>query len=168
MFVRYFVELPLPAEDVEVAVLRDPQSWIPGLAGSAGARGEALMVEVGFGPPGHRVEKLVKVELGEAQRFPGKTVLPLRWCPEGMQRLLPALDAGLEIASLGATRTQLAVSASYRPPLGLVGRAMDRALLHRVAEATIKDFLDGVAGRVVDDVPVASAGSPVSASAPPA
>jgi hypothetical protein len=156
MFVRYFVELPIPAEDAEAAVLRDPQSWIPGLAGSAGVRGEALMVDVGFGPPGHRVDKLVRVELGEVQRFPGKTVLPLRWCPEGMERLLPALDADLEIAGLGATRTQLAVSASYRPPLGMVGRAMDRALLHRVAEATVKDFLDGVAGKLIDLMPVST------------
>jgi hypothetical protein len=156
MFLRYFVELPIPAEDAEAAVLRDPQSWIPGLAGSAGARGEALMAEVGFGPPGHRLDKLVRVELGEAQRFAGKTVLRLRWCPEGMDRLLPALDADLEIAGLGAARTQLAVSASYRPPLGMVGRAMDRALLHRVAEATVKDFLDRVAGKIIDLRPVSA------------
>jgi hypothetical protein len=158
MFARYFVELPLPVGDVEEAVLRDPQAWIPGLARAAEARGEALMVEVGFGPPGHRVEKLVRVEIGEVQRFPGKTLLPLRWRPEGLERLVPALDADLEIAGLGAGRTQLAVSASYRPPLGLVGRAMDRALLHRVAEATIKDFVDGVAGRVAELLPVAPGG----------
>jgi hypothetical protein len=153
MFVRYFVELPMPLGDVEDAVLRDPQSWIPGLAGSAGARGEALMVEVGFGPPSHRVEKLVRVEIGQVQQFPGKAVLPLRWCPESMERLLPALDGDLEIAGLGPSRTQLAVSASYRPPLGMVGMAMDRALLHRVAEATIKDFLDGVAQRLLEPMP---------------
>jgi hypothetical protein len=28
--------------------------------------------------------------------------------------------------------------------MGLLGRALDRALLHRVAEATAKDFLDRV------------------------
>jgi hypothetical protein len=45
---------------------------------------------------------------------------------------------------LGEDRTQLAISARYRPPRGVVGRAVDRALLHRVAEATLKDFLDRV------------------------
>ena len=39
------------------------------------------------------------------------------------------------------------MSARYVPPLGAVGRAIDRALLFRVAEATIKDFLDRVARR---------------------
>ena len=30
------------------------------------------------------------------------------------------------------------------PPLGVVGTLIDRALLYRVAEATLKDFLDRV------------------------
>ena len=51
-------------------------------------------------------------------------------------------EADLEVAALGPDRTQLSISGRYRTPLGLLGRAMDRALLHRVAEATVKDFLD--------------------------
>ena len=39
------------------------------------------------------------------------------------------------------------MSARYVPPFGVVGRAIDRAVLSRVAEATLKDFLD----RVADD-----------------
>ena len=46
------------------------------------------------------------------------------------------------MAGLGPNRTQLSVSAQYRPPLGMVGRAIDRTLLHRVAEATMKVFID--------------------------
>ena len=68
--------------------------------------------------------------------------LPLTWEPVGLEGVLPRLDATLELGSLGADRTQLAISARYRPPLGVVGQAMDRVLLHRVAEATLKDFLD--------------------------
>jgi hypothetical protein len=36
------------------------------------------------------------------------------------------------------------MSARYVPPLGALGRAIDRTLLFRVAEATLKDFLDRV------------------------
>ena len=68
--------------------------------------------------------------------------LPLTWEPVGLEGVLPRLDATLELGALGADRTQLAISARYRPPLGVVGQAMDRVLLHRVAEATLKDFLD--------------------------
>jgi hypothetical protein len=45
---------------------------------------------------------------------------------------------------LGGDRTQLAISARYHPALGALGRAVDLVLLHRVAEATMKDFLDRV------------------------
>jgi hypothetical protein len=40
------------------------------------------------------------------------------------------------------------MSARYRPPLGMIGRALDKALMHRVAEATVKDFLDRVGERL--------------------
>jgi hypothetical protein len=32
--------------------------------------------------------------------------------------------------------------------LGAIGQAIDRALLNRVAEATVKDFLDGTARKL--------------------
>jgi hypothetical protein len=82
------------------------------------------------------------VRLGEPVRFPSMVSLPLTWEPVGRHGLLPRLDADLELGALGGDRTQLAISARYRPPLGVVGRAVDRVLLHRVAEATLKDFLD--------------------------
>ena len=41
--------------------------------------------------------------------------------------------------------TQLSMNARYVPPFRAVGRALDRAALSRVAEATLKDFLDHVA-----------------------
>jgi hypothetical protein len=103
------------------------------------------LAEVGFSfDDGHRVDKRVEIELGPPFHFPAKTTLPLTWTATGTERLFPSLDADMEIASLGPNRTQLAISARYRPPFGGVGRALDRALLHRVAEATIKDFLDRV------------------------
>jgi uncharacterized membrane protein len=75
--------------------------------------------------------------------------LPLTWEPIGLEGLLPRLDANLELGSLGGDRTQLAISARYRPPLGALGRAVDRVLLHRVAEATLKDFLDRLGQAIV-------------------
>jgi DNA-binding NarL/FixJ family response regulator len=39
------------------------------------------------------------------------------------------LEGDLEVAALGPSRSQLSMNALYRPPLALVGRALDRALL---------------------------------------
>jgi hypothetical protein len=142
MFLRYFIQLPLPAQQVEQALLASPATWLPHLADQAGTRGEALLAEVGIGPAGRGLRKRVQVELGPVVRQPSRTTLAMTWAPTGAGALFPVLEAELEVGALGAGRTQLALNASYRPPLGTVGHAIDRALLHRVAEATIKDFLD--------------------------
>jgi hypothetical protein len=145
MFVRYYLELPIAFSEVEETLLHEPQEWIPGLAEDAEARGEILRAEVGFGPPGRRLEKQVEIELGQPFRLASKTVLPMMWRATSAHALFPSLEADLEVAPMGANRTQLSVSARYRPPLGAVGKVVDRALLHRVAEATIKDFVDRAA-----------------------
>jgi hypothetical protein len=142
MFVRYYVEVPLAAARVEEALVASPPGWLSDMAGEAQARGDELLTAVGVGPLGPRLGRRVAIELGQLVRFPSMTSLPLAWEPVGLEGLLPRLDATIEVGSLGQGRTQLAVSARYRPPLGVVGRAVDRVLLHRVAEATLKDFLD--------------------------
>jgi hypothetical protein len=91
----------------------------------------------------------VHIEVGEPVSVPSSsTTLPIVWSAERGARAFPRLDADIEIAALGATRTQLSISARYRPPFGTVGRAIDKALMHRVAEATVKDFLDRVGERL--------------------
>ena len=150
MFVRYYVEVSLPADRVERALLASPAEWLSVLAGAAQERGDVLLTEVGVGPLGTRLRRRVTILLGEPVRFPSMTSLPLTWEPVGLEGLLPRLDANLELGSLGGDRTQLAISARYRPPLGAVGQTLDRVLLHRVAEATVKDFLDRLGEAIAD------------------
>ncbi len=154
MFIRYFVVLPFGMETVEAALLERPEAWVPGLARDAESMGERLLAEVGFAvDDAHRLDKQVEIEFGEPYRLTAKTLLPIAWRATGPERLFPSLDADLEVAALGPGRTQLSISARYRPPMGALGRALDRALLHRVAEATVKDFLDRVADALLTRVP---------------
>ena len=143
MFARYFVELPLQRERVEQVLIDAPRTWLPGIATEANLRGDRLLAEVGIGED-VRIAREVAIDLGTPIQLPTKTVLPLRWTATGASGLFPSLDADLEIAPLGHDRCQLSMSARYVPPLGALGRAIDRALLFRVAEATIKNFLDQV------------------------
>ena len=143
MFVRYFVELDLPFDLAEPALLNAPADWIPGIAVGARVRGERLLAEVGFGSA-VRVEKLMQVDLSPAVHVEAKLLLPISWHPACDSGLFPAVEGDIELAPLGPARTQLAMTARYTPPFGLLGRVADRALLHRVAEATIKDFVDRV------------------------
>lgn len=148
MFARYYVELPISPEEVERALSRDPRLWLPGLAEEANHRGDALLAEVGFGET-IRIRRTVLVELRRPLHSGSKVVFPLRWAASGSPGLFPALDADLEVAPLGDGRTQLAMSARYVPPFGGVGRVIDRAVLSRVAEATLKDFLDRVSDAIM-------------------
>ena len=148
MFARYFIELPLPPSDVSSALKGRPETWLPMLATHANRRGDDLLAEVGFGET-LRVARTVAIELGTPIATATKTVFPLRWTATGSRGLFPEIDADLEIAPLGTGRTQLAISARYVPPLGAIGRALDRAALSRVAEATVKDFLDRVGERII-------------------
>jgi hypothetical protein len=111
----------------------------------ADAAGERLLSEVGFASSGdRRVDKEVEIAIGAPSGAGSQTRLPMSWKATGPTRLFPSLEADLEVASLGPRRTQISISGRYRPPLGPLGRMLDRAMLHRVAEATVKDFLDCV------------------------
>ncbi|MEX0833111.1 MAG: hypothetical protein WD276_04455 [Actinomycetota bacterium] len=155
MFVRYFIELPLTLTTAEEALLREPQEWVPGLAHEAQGTGDRLLADVGFGEK-RRVSRRFFVDVGEPMRFPSRTVVPITWQAADSAALFPTLDADLEIAELGPEMSQLSISARYKPPAGWVGRVADRALLHRVAEATIKDFLERAGGRIASLVPSAN------------
>jgi hypothetical protein len=150
MFIRYYMELPLPAREVEHVMLGAPADWLSMVAGEAQRRGDHLLTEVGVGPLGPRFGRRVTVQVGQPVRFPSMISLPLTWEPVGLEGVLPCLEADIELGSLGEDRTQLAISARYRPPFGVLGRTVDRVLLHRVAEATVKDFLDRVGEAITD------------------
>jgi hypothetical protein len=148
MFARYFIELPIEPHVVELALAEAPAQWLQRLASDASYRGDTLLADVGFGVR-VRVARTVAVEMGTPVHAGGKTVLPLRWTPIGAPGLFPALEADLEVAPLASNRTQLAMSARYVPPMGPIGHVIDRTILYRVAEATLKDFLDRVGDALV-------------------
>ena len=158
MFVRYYMELPLPARQVEHAMLDSPAGWLSTIAGEAQRHSDRLLTEVGVGPLGPRLGRRVTIHVGQPVRFPSMTSLPLTWEPVGLEGVLPRLEANIELGSLGEDRTQLAISARYRPPLGAVGRTVDRIMLHRVAEATVKDFLDRVGAAITNQAETGNRG----------
>jgi hypothetical protein len=156
MFLRYFLMLPVPCDEVATSLLEDTEAWVPGLLRAAEDRGRLLLADVGFGPQTRRIDKGVEIRIGTPYRTPSKTLLPMTWSATGPERLFPQLDADIEVVGLGPNQTQLSISARYRPPMGAVGRVLDRAMLHRVAEATIKDFLDRVGDRIEAHGPVSA------------
>ena len=141
---RYFVVVARPIEEIETDLLTGAQNWMPALAWKSNGHGLRLLSELGFDVGKRRIARRIEVELGAPQRMTGVTLLPIRWKAASQAGLFPALEGHLEIAPIGKTTTQIGLSARYEPPLGLLGKIADGALMHRVAEITVKDFLDRI------------------------
>ncbi len=72
-------------------------------------------------------------------------VLTLRWESTGPAGLFPPLDADLTLTPAGSDRCRLSLAGEYNPPLGPLGSGLDRAILHRAAQATARSFVHRVA-----------------------
>lgn len=146
MFLRAFVEIHTPAGGAASVLRRLPQVLVESFATEAMVHGGTVLAEVGFDLGTARIGRQVEIELGHAIETPSRTWLPLTWKPAS--QLFPALEGELEAAPLGRDLTQIGLSARYKPPFGIVGSTLDRMFLHRVAEATVQDFVQRVATAV--------------------
>ncbi len=148
VFLRSFVMVARPSAQVEAEIVQGVHKWLPDMAKQANGDGEKLLSELGFQVGNRRIARQIEVEIGAARAGAGLTFMPIRWQAATDASLFPTLEGELEIAPVGATRTQLGLSANYSPPLGLLGKIADRALFHRVAEVTVKDFLERIGKRL--------------------
>jgi len=62
-----------------------------------------------------------------------------------MPRLFPLMKAEISIYPFTATETQLDFLGVYKPPLGLLGKAVNAIIGHRIAEASVHRFVSDVA-----------------------
>ena len=92
------------------------------------------------------MSKLVEVHFLEVVTRGESAVLALRWEATGPGgRLFPALDADICLTPAGEHSTRLSLAGVYRPPLAAVGAGLDKAVFHRVADATVRSLLARVA-----------------------
>jgi hypothetical protein len=90
--------------------------------------------------------KLVRVSFVDPVYRDDAMTMGLRWEATGVVGgLFPVLDADITLTLAGEHTTRLALTGSYRPPLGSLGAGLDRVILHQVATATIHALLDDIA-----------------------
>ena len=123
------------------------------LAGvSEAAYGEGIAALAGAEPPGSvpSASRLVEVHFRDLVQRDDRAGLALRWQAAGPGGgMFPVLDADITITPAGEHTTLLTLAGTYRPPLGALGAGLDRAILHRVAAATIRAFLSRIADAIV-------------------
>jgi len=147
MFVQYYGEVMRPYDEV---VDRCPLviGQLEGWAVASYRDGEAIRAKMG--PRGERspMAKTVRLDIGAPVQSTDARRIPLTWEATGTPGLFPTMRAELVISRVGDDLTQVKIQGHYDPPLGTVGRLIDRAFLHRIAEASTKEFVD----RIVEEL----------------
>lgn len=115
---------------------------------SEDAYGEGVTELVRVGPlgTGPAMSKLVEVRFQNLHEHGDEAGLAVRWEATGPGGgLFPALDANITVMAADGRSAILRLAGSYRPPFGALGTVLDRAILHRIAMATIRGFLSRIA-----------------------
>ncbi len=147
MFVCEVVKLPVSYEAAHTRLA----NLIAGgslIAASQDTYGEGITGKLRVGPAAV-LSRLVEVNFRDLVIRGEVAVLTLRWKAVGPGgTLFPVLDADVTLTPAGADTTELRLDGVYRPPLGAAGAGLDRAILHRVATATMRSFV----GRIAEEI----------------
>ena len=137
-------------------------SWLADVSEAACEGGTAGLLRVG--PAGPVAAKLVRVCFLDPVYHGDVMTVGLRWEAAGAAgSLFPVLDANISICPAGDEVARLMLAGSYRPPLGHLGAGLDRAIMHKVAAATMRCLLHSVAEALASP---AAAGRPAEGAGP--
>src|SRR5260370_11276708 len=146
MFVGHDVRL-----DVSFAVACErfarliSDGWLIDASDRAYADGLSGLIRVGPFGAVLGASKLVRVQTLDPVHRDDSVALPLRWEATGtMGRLFPVFDADLVLTPAGPEATCIELRGAYRAPLGGIGSAVDRIVLHRAAPAPVPSLLPAV------------------------
>jgi hypothetical protein len=126
VFISDFVHLDRPFDEMAAKLLDPEAEWFKTAERSA-------------------TRQRFSLTAGEARRSGSSVIVPMRWEPQSLERLLPMLDADIDLSSLGDGHCRLAISGRYGVPLARIGIAIDRLAMHRVAEGAVRRFLADLA-----------------------
>lgn len=144
VFLSESVDVYRPAGSISDRICGDGR-WMAPLATKATEDGSAVIVRIGPTPAAAAVGPKVRILLGTCRQRGASTAVAIRWEATELRAVFPVLDGDLVVAALDATTSRVSLQASYRPPLGRLGDKVDHALMHRLAQATVRSFLARVA-----------------------
>ena len=149
-FIENSVEVSRPFEAVRERFVSNG-TWFAPLESAAEEDGEALYLRMGPSWASGRVAREVRVTLGPPRDRGIAVVVPISWQSSGLPALFPVLDGDLELLPLNPDHCRVSLFASYVPPFGQLGGQLNRALLYRVAQSTVRSFLARVAESLEDE-----------------
>ena len=141
MFVQHSVHIGRTIEAARAALAAGPSEWFPHF-------GDGRHAEVGPRLAGVGLRTKVDLEVGEPVTVGDWTEVPVTWKATFVQDLFPVMTGKVELEAVDPRITRLTVSGMYEAPLGRLGKQLDDALMHRAAEATVKELAESIAKRL--------------------
>jgi hypothetical protein len=147
---RCYDYVNVPYDKVRDALERDAAGLFQRATTTAASRAQALVATLRVGVGALEIGADIKIVVRSvAERLSvlgdRRVEVALGWTAARGAGLFPAMEATLTAYALSAGETQLDLYGRYRPPLGVVGSALDALAGHRLAEASVLRFLQDVA-----------------------
>jgi hypothetical protein len=147
IFLEDYLDVPLRPAAIEGRFLAGA-GWLAPLAKTAEDEGETLYMRLGPLWGRGRIAREVRVRIRGTRYRGDASVISLAWEDALRPGLFPVLDGDLELSPLGDNSCRITLSATYTPPFGDLGADLDRALLHHVAQSTVRSFLRLIAANI--------------------
>jgi hypothetical protein len=147
----------VPYDKVRAALERDAVGIFQRATSSATSRAEAVAATLRVGVGALEIGTDIKIEVRAVNEKVSalgdrKTEIEIAWKAVSAAGLFPSMEATLSVYPLSAQETQIDLHGRYRPPLGVVGNALDAVVGHRVAQASVLRFVQDVAARINAEV----------------
>lgn len=143
----------VPYDKVRDALKKDATGIFQRATASATSRAHELVSTLRVGVGAIEIGADVKIEVRAVEEKTSAlgdrtTVLEIAWTAANAKGLFPSMEATLSIYALSSRETQIDLYGRYKPPMGVVGNAIDALVGHRVAEASVLRFVQDVAARI--------------------
>jgi hypothetical protein len=160
--VRCYQYVEQPYDAVRKLLRERPLEVLQRATTTAAARADSLAAQLRVGVAGVEVGVAVKIHVTAVRDEDGVgglapvTHVMISWEAAKTPALFPLMSAQLSAWALSSSETQLEIEGEYRPPLGAVGDAIDAAVGHRIAEASVLRFLEDVVQQVRKELQTAA------------
>jgi hypothetical protein len=124
------------------ALVEGPANWMPGMYESPTGKITELEADSPFG----RLARYARIRVTDAKSGPNEVIVPLNWHSLEAEAVFPVFNGQLRLSRYPDGTNRLELQGDYEPPGGIIGHTADAVAMYAVAEATVQDFVERIAG----------------------
>jgi hypothetical protein len=150
IYIQDFVDVHCSYDSLRLRFSGDT-AWLSPLASAATIDGETMRLRVGPSWSAGVVSREVQITLGPAREGLDTILRSLAWEASDLPSLFPLVEGDIELAPIDQDVCRVSLAVIYTPPLGEFGARVDRAIMHRIAQSTVRSFISRIATNLQSD-----------------